>query len=319
MNLFLGYYIPYRHTIPLWEMETDYYLHNLHVRAGRGTLHSMKTYRRAFGVEWNEEHDEAKGGKELTASPVRRSSKKRIGPSAPRDGTSTTDLCNPESEPWRITRVRNRCKAQTEALSLWWKAAIQANIQQRMWMQLGGSTSESMLPPRFERLYRPDKLLHFDRVFAQTWATPVRSSHTAQHSTPTDDDSEILEYRRNISGRGSSFAHLVHRYNTEVASSPAKESDHAAEDELTIQGFVSTCGLKPRVTPTLTRFIKPHDKAQCFTVGKSEHTDVSKWQTICLGHFAHHLLTRFYRRWARWKEGRSLFCRPARPGRIPMQ
>ena len=28
MNLFLGYYLPFRHTIPLWEMETDYYLHN---------------------------------------------------------------------------------------------------------------------------------------------------------------------------------------------------------------------------------------------------------------------------------------------------
>jgi hypothetical protein len=145
-----------------------------------------------------------------------------------------------------------------------------------MWMQLGRSTSESMLPPRFDRLYQPDKLVHFDSVFARTWATPVRSSHSAQHSTPTDEDSEILEYRRNISGRGSSSANLVHRYSAEVASSPAPKSDQAAEDEITIQGFVSTCGLKPRVAPTLTRFIKPHDIAQGRAVGELAHWDVSK-------------------------------------------
>ena len=241
-------------------METDYYLHNLHVRAGRGTLHSMKTYQRAFGVEWNEEQDEANGDKEsLISSPVQRTMK-RIGPVAPRDRTNNMNGYNPDSESWRITRVRCRCKAQNEALSVWWKAAIQANIQQRMWMQLGRSTSESMLPPRFERIYQPNKLVHFDRVFAQTWATPVRSSHSAQHSTPTEDESEILEYRRNISGRASS-ANLVHKFHTEAVSS-APESPQVAEDKMTIQGFVSTCGLKPRVSPTLTRFIKPHDVSQ---------------------------------------------------------
>jgi hypothetical protein len=226
----------------------------------------MKTYQRAFGVEWNEEHEEANGDKEsLISSPVQRTMK-RIGPVAPRDRTNKQDRANnmdaynADIESWRITRVRRRCKAQNEALSVWWKAAIQANIQQRMWMQLGRSTSESMLPPRFERLYQPDKLVHFDRVFAQTWATPVRSSHSAQHSTPTDEESEILEYRRNISGRASS-ANLVHKFHDEAASS-APESHQVAEDKMTVQGFVSTCGLKPRVAPTLARFIKPHDISQ---------------------------------------------------------
>lgn len=249
MNLFLGYYLPYRHTIPLWEMETDYYLHNLHVKAGRGTYHSMETYHRAFGMEWKEEDS-------LMSSPVPRKGKKQLDSNQTREPNQDDE----SSETWRIARVRQRCNAQNEALSLWWKAAIQAFIQQRMWMHVGRNTSESMLPPRFERIYQPGKLAHFDRIFARSWATPVRSSHSSQHSTSLEEESEILEYRKNISGRAA--AQRSERLKLHASSPSAPENGDDAEDELTIQTFVETCGLKPRVAPTLTRFIKPHETKQ---------------------------------------------------------
>jgi len=283
MNLFLGYYLPYRHTIPLWEMETDYYLHNLHVKAGRGTRHSMGTFQRAFGVEWNEEEDLSLRENETPmSSPLPRMQKRDVSDQATDSDRSGPSLekYNTE-EAWRITRVRQRCNTQTDALSLWWKAAIQAYIQQRMWMQLGRNTAESMLPPRFERLYQPDKLAHFDQIFARSWSTPVRSSHSSQHSTSVEEEAEIMEYRKNISARGAS-AKGSQRLKLHADTPSAVESDEIAEDEMTIQTFVDTCGLKPRVAPTLTRFIKPHESRQ----GRSRYpTRMGKCSTGSRGLF----------------------------------
>ena len=58
MNLFLGYYVPSQNTTPLWELDNDYYLHNFHVNAGRGSLQSMKAYQAMFGVDWDELEEE---------------------------------------------------------------------------------------------------------------------------------------------------------------------------------------------------------------------------------------------------------------------
>lgn len=193
------------------------------------------------------------------SSPLPRSQKRAVNAKASESNIESSSLDQYNAgETERIALVRQRCNAQNEALSLWWKAAIQAYIQQRMWMQLGRNTSESMLPPRFERLYQPDKFAHFDRIFARSWATPVRSSHSSQHSTSVEEESEIMEYRRNISGRVAS-AKEPERLKLHAALPSAKENDEAGEDEMTIQSFVGTYGMKPRVAPTLTRFIKPHE------------------------------------------------------------
>ena len=58
MNLFLGYYLPSQNTTPLWELDNDYYLHNFHVNAGRGSLQSMKAYQSMFGVDWSDLEDD---------------------------------------------------------------------------------------------------------------------------------------------------------------------------------------------------------------------------------------------------------------------
>lgn len=151
MNLFLGYYLPFRHAIPLWEMETDYYLHNFHVKSGRGTMQSMKGYQLAFGVsDWASTSGDADPKSKSTAL-------------ASTDQTVTS----PEEQSRRIQKVRNQCQSQNLALSSWWKHAIQNNVQQRMWMQLGRSQEEPMLPPRFERIYQPEKIAQFDRFFGE--------------------------------------------------------------------------------------------------------------------------------------------------------
>ena len=154
MNLFLGYYVPSRHTLPLWELDNDYYLHNFHVNAGRGSLQSMKAYQSMFGVDWNDWEEDCKTERDKRPQSLDHKRNASVG----------SMLSNVDEQGGRIDRVKNRCKSQNSALSVWWKVAIQSYIQQRMWMQLGGNQTGSSLPPRFNRLYHPTELSHFDKV-----------------------------------------------------------------------------------------------------------------------------------------------------------
>eukprot|EP00980_Cylindrotheca_fusiformis_P017860 scaffold5653_cov147-Cylindrotheca_fusiformis.AAC.22 len=231
MNLFLGYYLPFRHAIPLWEMETDYYLHNFHSQLG--TVQSMKGYQLAFGV-----HDWAKISDEIDAS----NANKQPNDLAMISAKNALPL--PEAQSRRIQKVRNRCDAQNLALSSWWKVAIQANVQQRMWMQLGRSQEETMLPPRYERIYQPEKIAQFDRFFARSWATPVRRTHSAQHGG-TDDELNYTEFRRNISGL---------RRTKQVDEDSKSEFDE--ESCISLEKMINDYGFAPPNEPTLKSFVE---------------------------------------------------------------
>jgi hypothetical protein len=103
MNLFLGYYAPSRNTLPLWELDNDSYLHNFHVNAGRGSLQSMKTYQEMFGIDWDD-IEEIDQDRKTQLQHKRNESARSL---------SITD------NSWRIERVKERCKSQNDALSLW--------------------------------------------------------------------------------------------------------------------------------------------------------------------------------------------------------
>ena len=55
MNLFLGYHIPFRHTVHLWDMESDYHLHNFHVQSGESSVKLMKSYENIFAVDLSDD------------------------------------------------------------------------------------------------------------------------------------------------------------------------------------------------------------------------------------------------------------------------
>lgn len=198
-NLFLGYYLPFRHLVPLWEMENDYYLHNFHSSGFQKdsdmcheSVTSMKTYERAYGLTWRE--DEELADLDVDTSKI----------SHPRNGSKSSHPCTIPTFSWdtessRVKRVRNKCEAQNTALSLWWKLALQSHIEDRLWVRLGKAQDESVLPGRYERVYQPDKLSQFDRFFSRTWETPVRRSHAAQHYETGDDDEAAVVFSRVLS------------------------------------------------------------------------------------------------------------------------
>lgn len=95
-------------------METDYYLHNLDVSIGK----EMRGYQKSFGVlEWSNDYDNSTGSE-------RRSKRYQLKKKNLGDTLSEQSL--------RIQKVRERCDNQNKALSMWWKIALQTNVQQRM-------------------------------------------------------------------------------------------------------------------------------------------------------------------------------------------
>ena len=233
-------------------METDYYLHNFHVKTGRGSSQSMKAYQIAFGVsDWKDDDDdiESANDKDSVVSGNRQSHNRRHSRNSTL-GSIDMSLLKQEDPTVRIQRVRDRCNAQNQSLSIWWKIAIQGNVQQRMWMQLGRSPGESLLPPRFERTYQPGKLAQFDRFFARPWSTPVRRSHAAQHNQDSDEEGEIAEFRRNISGRRSRPTESTKNHNT-----TGDEPDPLA----TLTAYVNDHGFAPRTEPSMKTFLEHYD------------------------------------------------------------
>lgn len=94
-------------------METDYYLHNLDVSIGK----EMKGYQKSFGVlEWSSDYENSN---ETSSERLRRSQL-----------PSFNKINSDQSQ--RIQKVRERCSTQNKALSMWWKVALQINVQQRM-------------------------------------------------------------------------------------------------------------------------------------------------------------------------------------------
>lgn len=114
-------------------------------------------------------------------------------------------------------------------------------------MRLGKSPTQSMLPPRFERLYQPEKIAQFDRFFSWSWAIPVRRSHSAQHSGELDE--QTSDFRRIIYGRPSD-------QETKPNVSSNQEQD---QDDATLQKFITSHGFEAPRRPILRRFVQNHD------------------------------------------------------------
>lgn len=181
--MFLGYYLPFKHSVPLWEMENDYYLHNFNAMDSFGTITSMQSHRHTFGIpEMDMRHQE----------PFE----------SPRSQCSGVSRRCPTKSDWKETEVLSsldrRCQAQSAALSLWWKNALQLNIQQRRWMRPSRINRKAPPSSRFDRVYQPEKLEQFDRIFSRVWEIPVRRSHSARHVDGIAEE-DLSDYVREIS------------------------------------------------------------------------------------------------------------------------
>ena len=206
----------------------------------------MKEFQMAFGVlDWNYDEHDREGENAVEKESVFSNHSTRLSHHRAHSRQTTLGSIDvigvrQEDQLRRIQKVRDRCTTQNKALSIWWKIALQSNVQQRMWMKLGNSPMDFMIPPRFDRLYQPEKMAQFDRFFARPWATPVRRSHSAQHNAETDDDTEIAVFRRNISGVPRQKKAL-----SGITVDPTASGDREAPYHTTLESFAQEYGFAP--------------------------------------------------------------------------
>jgi hypothetical protein len=201
----------------------------------------MKAYQSMFGVDWNDSEEDS-------------STEKSRG-HGKNDSVSSLNVMD---DPARIDRVKQRCRAQNDALSVWWKAAIQAYIQQRMWMQLGRNPFRSSLPPRFDRLHRPTELSHFDKVFIRPWATPSRLSHEDQHKSSLDDGesgSAGLNPRKAIP-IGSKLTLFDERVQSSKGHGVQGKTAEKDTGYISLQDYVNRYGFNAKCRNSLTQLIE---------------------------------------------------------------
>ena len=212
------------------------------MKSGKGTSCSMNSYRRAFGIVWNEETESSYPEYSQSALSFGKASMTRRTSSLGSIG-SVPGRHGEESR--KVQLVRSRCQLQNEALSTWWRFALQAHLQQRMWMQLGRNQVETNLPPRFERVYQPENLGQFDRYFSRAWSTPVRRSHAAQHTDGVEDGAAPGDLVRVITGHVQD-------------SNPLETTEDSGK--VTVRDFVDKYGFDLWSENSLRRFSEYHSK-----------------------------------------------------------
>ncbi|CAB1096112.1 unnamed protein product [Ectocarpus sp. CCAP 1310/34] len=142
INLFLGYYVPTSTGKPLWELDTDYYLHNFH--AENAGLQSMREYKKD---QYFLDQDEEPTGDSNESGANALSAATTLSGMIDEDRIAEMQL--------KRRRVRRMCARQRAATSQWWRDALQRYAQQRMWMHLG-PPKQGQLPERFIRIHEKE-------------------------------------------------------------------------------------------------------------------------------------------------------------------
>lgn len=202
----------------------------------------MRAQERTFGLDLADDEIESPRKASSSAPEVTIEARNR-------QNTLESSKANATVESERVARVRRHCNKQNLMLSSWWKSALNSNLQEKKLLTFGGSLVENSLPGRFDRVYQPEKLTQFDRIFSRTWETPVRRSHAAQH-TEGGDGEDTTEFPRVISLDFLSSTGNIRQINT--------DESHGTKG-LSIRDFVSHYNHRAQTESTLKFFAEFFD------------------------------------------------------------
>ena len=227
INLFLGYYVPSLHSVPLWELENDYYLHNLHVKTGKESVASLNFYRHNFPTDLDVNDTEEKDENEI----------KEMTIGDPKCSTDSVDL---SKDSLTMTRVRLHCENHKTTRTLWWKEAIASYLNHRRIYSSDFTRGNTL-----SNTYRKDKLSEFDKILFKGYEIPMRLSHAAQH-TILDEDKEQLHVHRNISNCPSTVTMTDETH-------PSKNQDH---ERILLGDFLLKNNFRGNNEPLLGTFLE---------------------------------------------------------------
>lgn len=192
MNVFLGCYIPHESSIPLWDLENDWYLHNLLLRPP-----SPPVYKLLFNSSSKDVGEifdtEAILQSYVIQSPppaVDPENEKVVAPCTPQVLAAAAVFQQLASLPDSVLSTIHRCESRKrlsaimsghvrQSLQLWYK---EANLAYRRSLEPPAIAIANKSTPTIDdspmdyidRVYKPTQLTSFDQIFAQ------------EHEKPTD-------------------------------------------------------------------------------------------------------------------------------------
>lgn len=160
INLFLGHFIPSYSKFALWELDSDYNLHNKLLRPK--TPYSDEILLSQAGSRYAEECFE-----KIQESKTEESSE------SIRKSYLISQSVNDETLMSIISRKMKRRDAYElkhkrirEAQQEWWRLAIHEHSARKMWMHLSKISPENRRLTSFLRLYKPSILTSFDQIIS---------------------------------------------------------------------------------------------------------------------------------------------------------
>lgn len=172
MNLFLGYFVPSREELPLWEMESDYFLHNAYFSPPQPLVDAVLFGPRTESLPIDPPEPESAVLERYIWS----------GDKGPEEVLPNILACVE-----RKRRVRERCDLLREAMSHWWRSAIEdfdkSSTVPTMTASAAFSTVAQVREP--EAPWRDCYLTSFDDVLAQDYCKPFDAAAAASAKSNT--------------------------------------------------------------------------------------------------------------------------------------
>ena len=129
-----------------------------------------------------------------------------------------------------------------------------------MWIKLGSSPAGSSLPPRFERVYHPTELSHFDKFFARPWSQPSRLSHEDSHTAIDSDVDGIGMTARKSPVKEPKASLFDERVQSFKAPDMKNDTEQVDEQAYSLDDFVKIHGFGSKNRTTLNQMLKAHSQ-----------------------------------------------------------
>ncbi|KAL4161706.1 hypothetical protein PRNP1_002258 [Phytophthora ramorum] len=230
INIFLGHFVPKEDSPPLWELDSDYYLHNFEVRNGMTACENVRR-----NLAFHAENKRKAFGELYVARPMRLSccSSLEVLDDAG-DGTDESDNDEPTHERAVILATRDQAKRDAyirecrRVLDDWWKEPLEGFEQPKYCLppsedkapcvcdqivrkgsrrelisgpvsdgskQAGAGTRKaSPCSDDFLHMYHPEELTTFDKVLGYKFMLPMEISDEVNEKDKSRSESAVVAH-----------------------------------------------------------------------------------------------------------------------------
>ena len=175
MNLFLGYYIPNHKETPLWELDSDFYLHNRLLSTPQHQVDKIQNNFTLVDIEFDSETI-------VQSSSANDCNNHYYYISHPDNPLLIKEMNKIEK---RKLKVKNRFEKLKEALSQWWHQALFEYDMKYRWMSLPPPPMSGKQMTPFDERHHTWKYSSFDSIFKKEFLNPIDASHISYESNTT--------------------------------------------------------------------------------------------------------------------------------------